>query len=468
MLCRCTSARAPGPPRSAVWSWCWSTACSPPAAGPPGPAPAPPPVPAPRLDRFYAQQLSWGPCAAFADSTEDRIAYADSGVRVRAPAGPAGLRRTGRPGGADRGAAPAGHRRSAIGSLVMNPGGPGASGMDLVPALAARLADSPLSRALRPGRVRPARGRGQHSEDQLPGRRGLAGRAGRHRRRPVTGRRRGRPRRRTSELRPALRGAVRGCRGAGPPRHPGRGARPGHPARGAGRREADLPRLLLRHPDRHRPTPRRSRSGSGRWCWTARWTRARAASSRTSSRPSASSGPSTRSPPTARHAEAARSGTDPARATAAFQALVRPLIDRPAQAAERRTLSYPDAIAGVNQALYAAALLAGAGPGHRRRWPPGDGTILLALADEYYQRAPDGHYGDLIEAFIAISCVDEQRITDRAVQAELARRVERGRPVPGQRPGRGRRARRRARSGRCRRPAQPHAAAGATGCRRRW
>ncbi len=58
----------------------------------------------------------------------------------------------------------------------------------------------------------------------------------------------------------------------------------------------------------------------------------------------------------------------------------------------------------------------------------GDGTILLALADEYYQRAPNGHYGDLIEAFIAVSCVDEQRVTDRAVQAELARRVNEAAP----------------------------------------
>jgi hypothetical protein len=53
------------------------TACSPPVVGPPGPAPGPPPVPAPRLDRFYAQQLSWGPCAPFADTPEDRIGYAD-------------------------------------------------------------------------------------------------------------------------------------------------------------------------------------------------------------------------------------------------------------------------------------------------------------------------------------------------------------------------------------------------------
>ncbi|MEY2741296.1 MAG: hypothetical protein RL283_1398 [Actinomycetota bacterium] len=37
----------------------------------------------------------------------------------------------------------------------------------------------------------------------------------------------------------------------------------------------------------------------------------------------------------------------------------------------------------------------------------GDGTGLLALYDEYYQRQPDGTYGNELEAFIAISCLDD-------------------------------------------------------------
>jgi len=116
-------------------------------------------------------------------------------------------------------------------------------------------------------------------------------------------------------------------------------------------------------------------------------------------------------------------GTDPARATEVFQALTRPLIDRPAPAeGGSRTLSYPDAVTGTIQALYVSAL-----------WPrlarglsalaSGDGTILLRLADMYNDRDPDGHYGNGIEAFIVISCVDEERITDRAEQAELIRRA---------------------------------------------
>ncbi len=121
-------------------------------------------------------------------------------------------------------------------------------------------------------------------------------------------------------------------------------------------------------------------------------------------------------------------GTDPAQATAAFQALTRPLIDAPIPAeGGARTLSYPDAVTGTIQALYLEEL-----------WPvlsrgisglaSGDGTILLRLADIYNDRAQDGTYGNSIEAFVVISCVDEERITDRAEQAELIRRANEAAP----------------------------------------
>ena len=59
------------------------TACSAPAAiGEPTAAAtpsAPPSVDAvpPGLERFYAQSLSWGPCAPFATGDDDRAAFAD-------------------------------------------------------------------------------------------------------------------------------------------------------------------------------------------------------------------------------------------------------------------------------------------------------------------------------------------------------------------------------------------------------
>ncbi len=63
------------------------------------------------------------------------------------------------------------------------------------------------------------------------------------------------------------------------------------------------------------------------------------------------------------------------------------------------------ATAGVQQAMYSESF-----------WPVleeslaaaarGDGSGLLALSDSYYQRMPDGTYGNELEAFQAISCAD--------------------------------------------------------------
>jgi pimeloyl-ACP methyl ester carboxylesterase len=53
----------------------------------------------------------------------------------------------------------------------------------------------------------------------------------------------------------------------------------------------------------------------------------------------------------------------------------------------------------------------------KERWPAleealddaskGDGAALLALYDEYYERQPDGSYSNLLESFTAIDCVDD-------------------------------------------------------------
>jgi pimeloyl-ACP methyl ester carboxylesterase len=113
-------------------------------------------------------------------------------------------------------------------------------------------------------------------------------------------------------------------------------------------------------------------------------------------------------------------GVDPGRATAVFQALTRPLVDHPLKVGSR-TLTYADAITGVTQALYVSSA-----------WPAlaqgisglakGDGTILLLLADLYDDRRADGSYGNALEAFEAINCVDEQRTTDPAAIADGAAR----------------------------------------------
>nr|WP_245663342.1 alpha/beta hydrolase [Nocardia inohanensis] len=110
-------------------------------------------------------------------------------------------------------------------------------------------------------------------------------------------------------------------------------------------------------------------------------------------------------------------GTDPAQAVARFRALVNPLWDKPVPTKDPRGLHYGDAITGVQQTLYS-----------NRMWPrltkglkelaAGQGDTLLELADQYDGRMPDGSYDNSADAFNAVRCVDDPPVTDRAVAAK--------------------------------------------------
>lgn len=98
-------------------------------------------------------------------------------------------------------------------------------------------------------------------------------------------------------------------------------------------------------------------------------------------------------------------GRDPAAATAKYQSLVRPLLDKPLSLPDGRVLSFGDATLGTITALYNQAgwqtlsdALAGLNSG--------DGSGLMALADSYLGRDADGHYGNLKDALTAINCID--------------------------------------------------------------
>ncbi|MDG3011911.1 alpha/beta hydrolase [Rhodococcus sp. D2-41] len=116
-------------------------------------------------------------------------------------------------------------------------------------------------------------------------------------------------------------------------------------------------------------------------------------------------------------------GDDPAQANKKFRALVDPLIAHPARTTDPRGLSYADAITGVMQALYSPQL-----------WPAlrtgldelaqDRGDTLLQLADLYEGRDDDGKYSNSTDAFNAIRCVDDPPQKDRAVagKADMAYR----------------------------------------------
>lgn len=104
-------------------------------------------------------------------------------------------------------------------------------------------------------------------------------------------------------------------------------------------------------------------------------------------------------------------GTDPQQASAVFQKLSRPLLTKPLPLADGRVLSYGDATLGVSNALYDNAswdsLTAAI-----TQLASGNGAGLMALADAYYDRDKSGAYAMRPDAFNAIRCVDDPRMTD--------------------------------------------------------
>jgi pimeloyl-ACP methyl ester carboxylesterase len=121
-------------------------------------------------------------------------------------------------------------------------------------------------------------------------------------------------------------------------------------------------------------------------------------------------------------------GTDPSRATAEFQALTRPLIEHPAPVrGGTRVLAYRDAVWAAIASMYSP----NAWPQLRRgltELRAGDGTTLMKAADSYFERAEDGTYRNDNDAQLVVNCVDGDRTPDRAVAAELDRRTSEAAP----------------------------------------
>jgi pimeloyl-ACP methyl ester carboxylesterase len=122
-------------------------------------------------------------------------------------------------------------------------------------------------------------------------------------------------------------------------------------------------------------------------------------------------------------------GKDKAQTTSRFQAMVRPLIDQPAPLADGRKMSYTDATIGTVQALYVSRL-----------WPllnqgllqlsqgrtNGDCqplssqvTCLMRLSDIYYGREDDGSYSTQMDVFQAVHCADDPAIKDPNVARQV-------------------------------------------------
>ena len=107
-------------------------------------------------------------------------------------------------------------------------------------------------------------------------------------------------------------------------------------------------------------------------------------------------------------------GQDANAAVKVFQSLIRPLLDFPVPVGDGRKLSYEDATTGVIQALYQESLWDTLNTG-LNELKQQRGATLEKLADVYNERDSDGKYGTTQDAFTAIRCVDDPRVTDPAV-----------------------------------------------------
>jgi len=115
-------------------------------------------------------------------------------------------------------------------------------------------------------------------------------------------------------------------------------------------------------------------------------------------------------------------GTDPAKAVDVYRSLVDPLVAKPVRTKDPRGLGYSDAITGTIMAMYSPSLWRQLTSG-LAELSKGHGDELLALADSYMDRDGQGHYTNANDALIAINCVDQPPITDRAKVIDEDRRI---------------------------------------------
>jgi pimeloyl-ACP methyl ester carboxylesterase len=121
-------------------------------------------------------------------------------------------------------------------------------------------------------------------------------------------------------------------------------------------------------------------------------------------------------------------GTDPNQWVNRYHALVDPLATKPGKTADPRGLGYADATTGTINALYTPQhwkYLTSGLLGLQRGTDAGD---LLMLADDYDDRDKNGHYTNDQDAFNAIRCVDAPSPTDSASWVAADQKIRQAAP----------------------------------------
>ncbi|MDQ3579743.1 MAG: alpha/beta hydrolase, partial [Actinomycetota bacterium] len=120
-------------------------------------------------------------------------------------------------------------------------------------------------------------------------------------------------------------------------------------------------------------------------------------------------------------------GQLPDKALAAYRELILPLGTRPIETGDGRRLSYSDATTAVVQALYSENLWELLNTG-LNELEQNRARTLMTLADAYLERGRDGRYSTAQDAFTAIRCVDDPRVTDRETVLTAQRRYKEAAP----------------------------------------
>lgn len=120
-------------------------------------------------------------------------------------------------------------------------------------------------------------------------------------------------------------------------------------------------------------------------------------------------------------------GQDKGKALAQYQGLVRQLAENPIDVGDGRRLSFEDATTGVVQALYSEQLWTHLNTG-LNELRQHEAATLMSLADLYLERDPDGTYSTTQDVFVAVRCVDDPRVTDPNVALEVSRQYKAAAP----------------------------------------
>ncbi|MGW2372835.1 MULTISPECIES: alpha/beta hydrolase [Kitasatospora] len=115
-------------------------------------------------------------------------------------------------------------------------------------------------------------------------------------------------------------------------------------------------------------------------------------------------------------------GSGGAEGTARITDLLQKLEKSPLPTGSGRRLTESLAITGIAAALYSQQTWSALASGLTQAMQQGTGDVLLELADSLLGRDPQGHYNNLNAANRAISCVDaRQRYSDQDVERQLPR-----------------------------------------------